>query len=82
LKEYFGRCGAIKLDYSTGGEELIKIYCDEEGKPKGDARIGYLKEESVHMALDMLNDSEFRVGYPIKVEQAQFEMKGEEYVPK
>lgn len=60
---------------------MIKMYRDDEGNLKGDARIGYMMEESVDMALEMLNDSEIRPGYKIKVTQAEFQMKGENYVP-
>lgn len=69
LKEYFVRCGVIRLDPNTGVEQ-IRIYNDENGIPKGDARIGYAMIESVDMALDMLNDTEFRPGHRITVEQA------------
>lgn len=83
LKEYFGRCGVIRLDpYS--GKEQIKIYMSEEtGKPKGDARIGFMMPESVEMAIEMLNETEFRSGGgKISVEQAEFQQKGGDYVPR
>ena len=60
------RCGVIRLDPYTGKEQ-IKIYTDEEGIPKGDARIGYAMVESVEMAIEMLNASEFRPGCTISV---------------
>lgn len=60
------RCGVIRLDPNSG-KEMIKIYTDETGQPKGDARIGYAMVESVDMAIDMLNDTEFRPGYKISV---------------
>lgn len=41
--------------------------------PKGDARIGYMMLESVDMAIEMLNESEFRPGVRISVEQAEFQ---------
>ena len=53
---------------------MIKIYRDEDsGQPKGDARIGYMMEESVDMAIEMLNETEIRPGYSISVEQAEFQ---------
>ena len=82
LKDYFVRCGVIRLDpYS--GQEQIKLYRDKEtGVPKGDARIGYAMIESVEMAIDMLDGTEIRPGWKISVEQAEFQQKGGEYVPR
>jgi RNA recognition motif-containing protein len=49
----------------------IKIYKDDStGKPKGDCRVAYENIESVQMALEMLNDSEIRPGFPIHIELA------------
>ena len=62
LKEYFVRCGVIKLDPNSGKEQ-IKLYRDDNGVPKGDARIGFMMLESVDMAIEMLNESEIRPGY-------------------
>jgi HIV Tat-specific factor 1 len=75
--EFFSRCGFIRKDPRTG-DYKIKIYKDNHtGKNKGDALISYLREESVQMATDLLNESEIRPGYKIKVEKANFEQKGE-----
>ncbi len=72
----------MKLDPFTGKEQ-IKIYVDEEtGLPKGDARIGYAMLESVEMAIEMLDEGEIRPGCKITVKQAEFQQKGEDYVPK
>eukprot|EP00347_Sterkiella_histriomuscorum_P022714 403337435 len=81
LKEYFVRCGVIRLDPNTG-LEMIRIYRDDEGVPKGDARIGYAMVESVDMAIDMLNDTEFKPGYKISVQMAEFQQKGDQYIPR
>jgi HIV Tat-specific factor 1 len=75
LFTYFSRCGFIRKDERTG-ELKIKIYKDNSNKPKGDALISFLREESVTMAIDMLNDTEIRPGNTILVERAQFEQKG------
>ena len=45
LKEFFGKAGVIRLDLKTGAEK-IKIYKDDQERPKGDALISYLKNES------------------------------------
>ena len=61
------------------GEEKIKIYKDENNFPKGDAVISYAKEESVNLAIEILNDNEIRNGFKVKVERAHFNQKDEEY---
>ncbi len=76
LIEYFSRCGFIRKDERTAAHK-VKIYKEKEtGKNKGDALISYLREESVQMAVDLLNESEIRPGHRIKVEKAKFEQKG------
>ena len=37
------------------GSEKIKIYKDENGLPKGDAAVSFTREESVDIALELLN---------------------------
>lgn len=69
------------MDPVTGGLK-IKIYKDEQGDPKGDCRVAYENIESVQMALEMLSDSEIRPGFPVHIELAQFEQKGEAYKPR
>lgn len=46
LAAFFKKCGAIMIDpYS--GQLKIKVYTDDNGIPKGDARICYSNIESV-----------------------------------
>lgn len=79
LQKYFLKCGSLKIDPQTG-EDSIKIYCDADtGKPKGDARIGFSKIESVETAISMLNKTFIRPENLIEVTQAVFEQKGEEF---
>lgn len=81
LIEFFSRCGFIRKDPRTE-EHKIKLYKDKQtGRYKGDALISYLREESVQLAVDLLNDSEIRPGHKIKVEKAKFEQKGD-YQPR
>lgn len=71
----------IKLDNQTG-ESSIKLYRNEKGELKGDARIGFAQPESVDTAIQMLDQSHFRENVVINVKQAEFQQKGNEYVPK
>ena len=64
LKTFFNKGGAIMIDPRTG-QAKIKVYTDESGLGKGDARICYSNIESVQMAIDWLSGSEIRPGYPV-----------------
>jgi HIV Tat-specific factor 1 len=44
------------------GESRIKMYEDDNGAFKGDALIVYFRPESVELAIQMLDDTEFRLG--------------------
>ncbi|KAI9304259.1 hypothetical protein BJ944DRAFT_163904 [Cunninghamella echinulata] len=77
MKNTFSKCGVIMEDLETG-EPKIKIYRDENGISKGDALVTYFKEESIPLAIDLLDDSELRLGDPstkIKVQKAVFKEK-------
>lgn len=50
------------------GEPKLKLYRDINGQLKGDGLCCYLKKESVLIALQILDDSDFR-GHRVKVEQ-------------
>ncbi|KAI9317514.1 hypothetical protein BX666DRAFT_1856955 [Dichotomocladium elegans] len=77
IKHVFSKCGVIMEDLDSGTPK-IKIYKDEEGRPKGDVLVTYFKEESVSLAINLLDDAEFRLGEPsskIRVQQAVFKEK-------
>ncbi|KAI8333267.1 hypothetical protein EDC96DRAFT_20206 [Choanephora cucurbitarum] len=77
LKTVFSKCGVIMEDLETG-EPKIKIYRDDRGNIKGDALVSYFKEESVPLAIDLLDDSELRPGVngtKINVQKAVFKEK-------
>ncbi|ORY39966.1 hypothetical protein BCR33DRAFT_719769 [Rhizoclosmatium globosum] len=76
MKEVFGKYGIIMEDIATGLPR-IKLYKDAEGNNKGDALVTYFKEESVKLAVDLLDESEFRFGdsAKIRVSQAVFQEK-------
>lgn len=81
LHNHFKRAGIIINDQRTGKPQ-IKIYKDEKGNPKGDARVTYLKEESVGLSIQFLNDSLLRKNVKIKVQKAEFQMKGKKFIKK
>ncbi|KAI8645090.1 hypothetical protein BD408DRAFT_339447 [Parasitella parasitica] len=77
LKALFSKCGVIMEDLETG-EPKIKIYRDENGVSKGDALVSYFKEESVPLAVELLDDSELRPGdssTKLNVQKAVFKEK-------
>ena len=54
----------------------IKMYKDREGNFKGDALCGYLKRESVDLAIQLLDESMVKNNV-IHVEKAKFTLKGQ-----
>lgn len=65
--------GIVALD--DAGDAKFKLYKDSSGQFKGDARCCYLKYESLVLACEMLDKSEYN-GNTITCEQAVFELKG------
>ncbi|XP_071112882.1 17S U2 SnRNP complex component HTATSF1-like [Haliotis cracherodii] len=74
-KELMSKCGLIMHDPGTRKPKL-KLYRDHNKEPKGDGLCCYIKQESVQLALNILDGSEVR-GHKISVERAQFQMKGQ-----
>lgn len=72
LTEQFCKYGMIRTN--RDGEPLCKLYGNDKGAFKGDALITYSKEESVTLAIEMMNESIF-LGKQIRVERAQFQNK-------
>ncbi|RZC34657.1 HIV Tat-specific factor 1 -like [Asbolus verrucosus] len=74
------KCGLVMRDPSTGNFK-IKLYKEPgTGYLKGDALCTYIKVESVQLALNLLDGSDYK-GRKLKVERAKFQMKGD-YDPK
>ncbi|THV05065.1 hypothetical protein K435DRAFT_774056 [Dendrothele bispora CBS 962.96] len=76
LAQTFSRYGVLEED--DEGEPKIKMYAKEDGSFSGDALIVYFKEESVTLALNILDESELRLGDPssaMKVSIADFSHK-------
>ena len=68
------------------GESRIKMYEDDKGQFKGDALIVYFRPESVDLAIQMLDDTEFRLGSQgpngnMRVQAADFSYKAQQEAP-
>ncbi|RDB16776.1 Splicing factor U2AF-associated protein 2 [Hypsizygus marmoreus] len=73
LVERFSKCGVIEEDDS--GEPKVKMYAKDDGTFSGEALVVYFKEDSVTLALNILDDAELRFGDPktvMKVSKADF----------
>ena len=76
LATAFLKAGLILED--AAGEPKVKLYYDQAGKFKGEALVVYLKEESVELAVRLLDDTELVVGSgegEMKVVKATWENK-------
>lgn len=72
----FSKAGLILED--AAGEPKVKLYYDSDQKFKGEALVVYLKEESVELAVRLLDDTELIVGSGeggMKVVKATWENK-------
>ena len=68
------------------GQPRIKMYEDDKGQFKGDALIVYFRPESVDLAIQMLDDTEFRLGSQglngnMRVQAADFSYKAQQEAP-
>nr|CCA23603.1 conserved hypothetical protein [Albugo laibachii Nc14]CCA24162.1 conserved hypothetical protein [Albugo laibachii Nc14] len=80
--DYFSKCGVIQKDL-LNEQPRIKLYqTKDEGGLNGDAAICYMKEASVELATQLLDQSEFRPEWRIDVSPAVFQQKGDEFVAK
>ncbi|KAK1936250.1 hypothetical protein X943_002368 [Babesia divergens] len=68
----FKRAGVIKIDPMTTLPK-IKLYTDETGKFKNDARVTFVNKESVDFAIRYLNNYHFREDCIIHVEEARYD---------
>jgi len=67
LQEFFGRAGVIRID-KFSGEPKVKLYRNSDGTSKGDGLISYVKEESLLIAISLLNKQEISPGYRVSIE--------------
>ena len=86
VQSVFSRCGVIAEEIDTRAPR-IKLYTDEKtGAPKGDALIVYFRAESVDLAIQMLDDTDFRLGQSVsegkmRVAAADFSYKQQKEAP-
>ena len=85
IRDVFSKCGVIAEEIDSG-RPRIKMYMDENGKFKGEALIVYFRPESVNLAIQMLDESDFRLGVsgpqgPMKVQAADFSFKSQQEAP-
>ena len=85
IHDLFCKCGVIAEEIDRG-RPRIKMYTDENGNFKGDALVVYFRPESVNLAVQMLDDSDFRFGETgpqgkKRVQAADFSFKAQQEVP-
>lgn len=85
IHDVFSKCGVIAEEIDSG-RPRIKMYTDEEGGFKGEALVVYFRPESVNLAVQMLDDSNFRLGVPgplgpMRVQPADFSFKSQQEAP-
>jgi HIV Tat-specific factor 1 len=61
VEHVFKRCGQIAENIDDDGPR-IKLYTDDQDRFKGDALVVYFRPESVELAIQMLDDTDFRLG--------------------
>lgn len=85
VSDVFSRCGVIAEEIDRG-KPRIKLYTDDNGNFKGDALILYFRAESVDLAIQMLDDTDFRLGQAapggkMRVAAADFSYKTQKDAP-
>ena len=85
IKDVFSKCGVIAEEIDSG-RPRVKMYSDDRGLFKGEALIVYFRPESVNLAVQMLDESNFRIGVagpqgPMRVQLADFSFKSQQEAP-
>lgn len=85
VHDVFTKCGVIAEEIDSG-KPRIKLYTNEDGSFKGDALILYFRAESVDLAVQMLDDTDLRLGQPVatgkmRVAAADFSYKAQKDAP-
>ncbi|KGO72780.1 Nucleotide-binding, alpha-beta plait [Penicillium italicum] len=84
IHEVFSKYGILAEELDTG-KPRIKMYTDENGNFNGEALVVYFRPESVNLAIDVLDETDFRMGSrnpagPMRVQAADFSYKREQDV--
>jgi HIV Tat-specific factor 1 len=85
VHEVFSKYGIIAEEVDSG-KPRIKLYTDATGNPKGDALVVYFRPESVALAVQMLDDYDFRLGETgpdgrMRVKAAEYSYKKQQDTP-
>lgn len=85
IRDVFSKCGVIAEEIDSG-RPRIKMYYDDKGEFKGEALVVYFRPESVNLAIQMLDETEFRLGVPgplgpMRVQAADFSFKSQQDAP-
>ncbi|ETI21760.1 hypothetical protein G647_05829 [Cladophialophora carrionii CBS 160.54] len=85
IQHVFSKCGVIAEEIDSG-KPRIKMYEDDKGQFKGDALVVYFRPESVDLAVQMLDDTDFRLGEQgpagrMRVQAADFSYKSQQDAP-
>jgi HIV Tat-specific factor 1 len=80
IRELFAKYGVIAE--AENGDPRIKMYTGEDGNFTGEALVVYFRPESVQLAIQMLDETEFRLGVtgpdgPMRVEVADSSYKAQ-----
>ncbi|KAL0574955.1 hypothetical protein V5O48_007000 [Marasmius crinis-equi] len=73
----FSKYGVLEED--DDGDPKVKMYARDDGSFSGEALVVYFKEDSVTLAVNLLDESELRLGDPssvMRVNKADFSHKG------
>jgi HIV Tat-specific factor 1 len=76
LHARFAKCGLIEED--DDGSPKIKMYASEDGSFNGQALVVFFKEDSVTLAVNLMDDAELRLGdmnTKMRVQKAEFSHK-------
>ncbi|KAJ5883717.1 Splicing factor U2AF-associated protein 2 [Penicillium subrubescens] len=81
IEEKFSRWGVISREIDSGGPR-IKMYYEEDGTFKGEALVVYFRPESVNLAIQMVDETDFRGGQgTMRVQAAELSFKSQTEAP-
>ncbi|KAJ5450066.1 Splicing factor U2AF-associated protein 2 [Penicillium daleae] len=87
IEQNFARWGVIAREIDSGAPR-IKMYYDDSGNFKGEALVVYFRPESVSLAIQMVDETDFREGNiqlagkaPMRVQAAELSFKTQTEAP-